>query len=557
MRIATLLTAAFLAPSPALACGGLFCSNVQQPVDQAGEKILFAVDEAKGTIEVQVQIAYTGPAEQFAWILPVPAQPTLSTSVDDVLRVLGDSTFPLWQLTFEQKGQCKEDLSLVRFETAIGSVVVEDAVTNGDGGGVTVGSEGPVGPYETAVIQADTVEDLVSWLASRDYYLPDVTAERLAPYVGQGAWVAALRLQKDKSAGDLVPIQLTYPGSEPQIPLYLTSVAAVDDMPLQPFVLGSARAVPENYLHVTVNPFAVDWVGAGANYADVVRRAADEAGGQAFATDFAGATSALAGQFWSSNRYDVGFLRQLGVADASTAIQQMGAAGFPVSPGTAPILRDLITPSIDPFVAQSGQTEVAFLACIQCFTTTSFTLDAAALADELEASWIPAMKHAQELVDGLPYVTRLTSSVSPDEMTVDPLFVLNPDMPDVPRTRDATLVTHCAPAVSRGNANRSLELADGRSLWMPAEIVFASNEDRAAWLADNTGPAAQTVEQTFRSGDAALTLDQTAALDEALQDTRAMVRCGCATGGEPAGGALAFSALLLGLVRRRRSPSGV
>ena len=33
---------------------------------------------------------------------------------------------------------------------------------------------------------------------------------------------------------------------------------------------------------------AIDWVGGGQNYADVVSQAVDEAGGQAFVTDFAG-----------------------------------------------------------------------------------------------------------------------------------------------------------------------------------------------------------------------------------------------------------------------------
>ncbi|MCB9682567.1 MAG: hypothetical protein H6733_13965 [Alphaproteobacteria bacterium] len=132
-------------------------------------KILFAVAGAKGTIDLsRSRSRYTGPAEQFAWILPVPAQPTLSTSVDDVLRVLGDSTFPLWQLSrFEQKGQCKDDLSLVRFRDRHRE---RRRRRRGDERRRRWRHrrrrEGPVGPYETAVIQADTVEDLVSWLAS-------------------------------------------------------------------------------------------------------------------------------------------------------------------------------------------------------------------------------------------------------------------------------------------------------------------------------------------------------------------------------------------------------
>ena len=60
-----------LSASPALACGGLFCARI--PVDQTGEKILFAADGQNVT--AHVQIAYKGEAKDFSWILPVPTPP--------------------------------------------------------------------------------------------------------------------------------------------------------------------------------------------------------------------------------------------------------------------------------------------------------------------------------------------------------------------------------------------------------------------------------------------------------------------------------------------------
>ena len=40
--------------------------------------------------------------------------------------------------------------------------------------------------------------------------------------------------------------------------------------------------------HVQINEAAIDWLNRGSNYSDVVSQAADEAGGRAFATDYAG-----------------------------------------------------------------------------------------------------------------------------------------------------------------------------------------------------------------------------------------------------------------------------
>ena len=72
MRTLTLLLASMSLVPAANACGGFFCGPTD-PIDQAGENILFAVDKAAGEVTVHVQIQYEGPAEEFAWILPAPA----------------------------------------------------------------------------------------------------------------------------------------------------------------------------------------------------------------------------------------------------------------------------------------------------------------------------------------------------------------------------------------------------------------------------------------------------------------------------------------------------
>ena len=68
----TLILAATLVLSnhePVLACGGFFCQN--SPVDQNAERIIFTQNR-DGTISAYVQIQYTGGAEDFSWILPLP-----------------------------------------------------------------------------------------------------------------------------------------------------------------------------------------------------------------------------------------------------------------------------------------------------------------------------------------------------------------------------------------------------------------------------------------------------------------------------------------------------
>lgn len=76
--------AAALAPTPAQACGGFFCSQV--PIDQTGEQILFA--QSGDSIEAHVNIQYAGPSEEFAWIVPTPSRPEVGISSMNVFQQL-------------------------------------------------------------------------------------------------------------------------------------------------------------------------------------------------------------------------------------------------------------------------------------------------------------------------------------------------------------------------------------------------------------------------------------------------------------------------------------
>src|SRR5687768_15708658 len=96
-----------LLSSLAHACGGFFCNGlVVTPVYQAAERILFQIDPSDQTVRMSVQITYAGDPTEFAWIVPVPAEPDLSTDVDDVFDMLADATRPTFTLTRDNMGVC-------------------------------------------------------------------------------------------------------------------------------------------------------------------------------------------------------------------------------------------------------------------------------------------------------------------------------------------------------------------------------------------------------------------------------------------------------------------
>jgi len=251
---------------PANACGGFFCTTF--PMNQVGERILFVADGE--TVTTHVQIQYSGSAEDFAWILPVPVLPELDVSHNELFRQLQFATQPSFFLEWQ------EDESCGFVGPPIFRTLEEAAV---DDSGVQIVSEERVGPYQTAILTADDPAAVAQWLSANGYSLDAIGDALLAPYVDAGFYFVALRLAPDQGIGDLQPIALTYAAEEPGIPIRLTAVAAEPNMGILVWVLGEHRAIPNNYLHVQINEARIDWFNGGFNYNEVVSEAANEAGG--------------------------------------------------------------------------------------------------------------------------------------------------------------------------------------------------------------------------------------------------------------------------------------
>src|SRR6185503_9307112 len=105
--------------------------------------------------------------------------------------------------------------------------------------------------------------------------------------------------------GNIQPITLTMTGEEVCVPLRLTAIAALSNMGVTALVLSDeGRAIPKNYYHVPLNLARIDWLLFGYNYRQLVAEADDEAGGNAFATEYAGSASIFKGAIAGSS-YDL------------------------------------------------------------------------------------------------------------------------------------------------------------------------------------------------------------------------------------------------------------
>jgi hypothetical protein len=349
-----------LPASDAQACGGFFCTNV--PVDQSAERIIFAVNEAAGTIDAYVQINYTGSPDQFAWVVPVPNPPQVDVADIATINELDGLTRPNY-ISPPIPGDCQ-----IPMPAAAG------------GEGVTVFGQGSVGPYNYAVVGSEDPQALVQWLRDNGYQITKAMEPLVDVYVKEKMDFLAMKLQPQKEVKDIQPVKMTYKSSKPMIPLRLTAVAANPDMAVVTWIFAKSQAEPENYAKVAISDDDIVFgVFSGTNYTSLVSQAADQHSGQAFVTEFAGPT------------------KDLGATD----------------PTLSTLLRQY------------------------------------------------------------PYLTRVYTRLSPEEMTLDPVFRFNPDLPTISNVHDLSKDMRVWDCDGGSTSNRVLNPAETAAAVVVTPIATA------------------------------------------------------------------------------------
>lgn len=191
---------------------------------------------ASGSETLILQVKYEGPAKDFAWIVPLPAQPKV--------EAIQAKDSPFAEISqFTQRRQ--------RYEI--------DGLRGGPDAGVTVLQRKVVGVYDIAVLAASDAKALSDWLARHGYGLPEQLRSVLGHYV-QKRWVyAAMRIDpkalasdevKKLKTGELQPIRFTFASKQMVYPLRISSVNAGETEVLlylladAPLVLASGPARP-------------------------------------------------------------------------------------------------------------------------------------------------------------------------------------------------------------------------------------------------------------------------------------------------------------------------
>ncbi len=453
------------APAPARACGGTFCDAgpASMPVDQSGENILFIVDGSE--VEVHIQIQYEGDPAKFAWVIPLAAVPEFSIGSEALFQSLLAGTVPTYGFT-----TVRDDCP-----SPGGRGVSQDAAGFGDEGGASGGDapapEDPdipevvlretVGAYEIAVLQGGSAEEVIAWLDTNGYQQDPEAAPIMAEYLAEGLLFGAIKLTGGADVDQIHPIVLRMQTTEACVPLRLTRIAAVEDMEVRTFFLGDARMVPSNYRHVLINPLELDWLQLAPNYKEVIIGAVDaeHADGRAFVTEYAGPSSVVSSEGLRGVSWAPDAFRSLAPAALPVELQSQGLASCTEWDGCQ-LLHPLVGGMLGEFLAlPEGLAIEQYLECPDCYPEI-IEWDADGFANAFDERVVAPGVHGEELLAKWPYVTRMYTTISPHEMTKDPIFHARGDLDDVTNIQQGTRRIMCDSSIL-------FTLPDGREVYIP------------------------------------------------------------------------------------------
>lgn len=193
---------------PSWACG---CGAAVGDVDVHGESTV--VHFADGVQTVVLRLDAESAQSSAALLLPTPAPAEVALGEAEMFDELAALSRPRveyvdqwWPEQWYEAGE----------ETA-----------GAPPGGVAVLDRVELGPFDAATLAADDAAALHDWLDGNGFTMPDDLAEALRPYVEEGWYYVAVRLDAGKEAlsGALAPVEVVFPAAEPVYPMRLTALA--------------------------------------------------------------------------------------------------------------------------------------------------------------------------------------------------------------------------------------------------------------------------------------------------------------------------------------------
>jgi hypothetical protein len=231
----------------------------------------------------------------------------------------------------------------------------------------------------------------------------------------------------------------------------------------------------------------------------VVTRAADEAGGQGFATELAGPGASAAEAVFTEAE-----ARQLRAIEEDVydhGLDALWAASSMYRDWEG--WRDAVAASVE---LPDGVTLDTFARSPDEYRDV-VQIDVERFFAALHQHVIDPLVDTQKLIAARPYLTRLFTTMSAEEMTSDPVFTFNDGLPDLSNVHVAQQYIQCSPIYTPSEAPWRIVLPLG-------DVVRGAGR---TWPVDATMvPATRVIEQLSNAGKGEVLVDNTKKIEAAL-----------------------------------------
>jgi hypothetical protein len=240
----------------AAACGGCFVPPTEN-VDSSitAERMMLSISKDQTTLYDEIK--FSGRPSSFAWVLPIKGEVKVGLSADILFATLDSLTAV--QIV-EPVANCPDECFGGTAEAGGGGEAGGSGGSGGaGGGGVSIITQGQVGPYLTVQLHSSDDSALTKWLKSNGYNIPSADAPTIAHYVSEGMDFLAMKLVPGVGVHAMQPVRVTTPGAFPVLPLRMVSVGTGATTGITLWVVADGRWEPQNFPVFTVGASDLTW----------------------------------------------------------------------------------------------------------------------------------------------------------------------------------------------------------------------------------------------------------------------------------------------------------
>ncbi|KAF0241264.1 MAG: hypothetical protein FD180_4539 [Planctomycetota bacterium] len=192
-----------------------------EPVGEPEQLAVITFDGTRQTMALRV--AYDGPVESFAWVLPAPARPEIEVEPGDPFGECAQTVYDAMKVRYDWFLKNRPELADVIPGTTEGPAA---ASLTGLLRPVRILETKQAGDYQVTVLDASDAGALKKWLDESGYGMPDGAEKVLEFYVKKKWFFAAIKVRTEAKPQDLKPIRISFDAARPVFPLRISSLNA-------------------------------------------------------------------------------------------------------------------------------------------------------------------------------------------------------------------------------------------------------------------------------------------------------------------------------------------